>query len=288
MDKSEWTALKSALKTLDAGPKKIAQARAEYAEADRFMRDPVNSRRYSEIGKENFYKTAQAQRDTVIKGEVAKITKALEVAREYRAYPRESIDLSSVKLMNALTVINMLKGKMRPDEQLSIAEQFRGDPAALRFLSDVYKQNGLYYAPYLADMARPIGTEELDNLQYCCDSYEQLGTWPEEKLTWTQHAFEEAADRLGFNMTDGRDAYVEALKAARQGQPPEVQRILSDAIIQIQRGAEYMTDEQKAQLFNDATAKINALADEKEAAEITRQANTQEALDLISNEGGAE
>lgn len=280
MNKAEWAAFKSAVKTLDAAPRRIAQARAEYAEADKYMQE--HKRTYSEVGQENYYKTAQAKRDTVIKGEVAKIAKALETVRKYRTFPGEAIDLSSTKLMNALTVINTMGKKLRPDEQLSIAQQFTGEPAALHFLGELYRKNGLFYADHLDEMAKPISETAIENLEYCVGAYEGLGKWPfEDKCYWTQNAFAEAASRYGFDVADGKDAYVEALKSARAGQTPEVQRILSGAIAQIQNGREYLTDSQKAEIFNDASAKVKALADDAEAREISRQAATQEAIDTI-------
>lgn len=281
MNKAEWAAFKSALKTLDAGPKKIAQARAEYAEADKYMQE--HKRIYSEVGQQNYYKTAQAKRDTVIKGEVAKIAKALETVREYRTFPGEAIDLSSTKLMNALTVINTMGKKLRPDEQLSIAQQFTGEPAALHFLGELYRKNGLFYADHLDEMAKPISETAIENLEYCVGAYEGLGKWPfDDKCYWTQNAFAEAASRYGFDVADGRDAYVEALKAARKGKSPEEQRVISDAIIQIQRGNEYgMDDSQKATLFNGVTEKLELLAHNTEQREIYQQAKTQQTVDAI-------
>ena len=298
MNKLEWSNFQAALRTLDAGPKKIAQAREEYSAADAYMRDPANSRRFSEIGKENYYKTAQAKRDTTIKAEVDKIAKALETVREFRTFPNEKIDLSSTKLMNAISVMNVVGKKLRPDEQLSIAEQFIGEPAALHFLADLYRQNGLYYADAVDAMAKPISQEALDDMQYAVNSYEQLGKWPEDRIYWTKGEFSEAASRYGFDVSDGRDPYVEALKSARAGQTPDAQRILSGAIAQIQNGREYLTDAQRAEIFNDATAKVKALAEATEAAEISRQAETQSTIDSITagatsvdavhSEGGAE
>lgn len=280
MDKAQWTAFKAAVKTLDASPRRIAAAREEYAAADRYMLE--HKRTYSEAAQEKYYEAARAKRDTAIKGEVSRISKALETVREYRNFPNEKVDLSSTKLMNAIAVTNVVGKKMRPDEQLSIAEQFRGEPATLHFLADLYRQNGLFYADHVDAMAKPISQEALDNLEYCVGAYEQLGKWPfDEKCYWTQHEFSEAASRYGFDVADGRDAYVEALKSARAGQTPDAQRILSQAVAQIQNGAEYMTDAQKAEIFNDATAKVKALADATEAREISRQAATQETLDAI-------
>jgi len=285
MNKAEWTAFRAAVKTLDAGPKKIAAARAEYAEADKYMQE--HKRIYSQIAQENYYKTAQAKRDTAIKGEVAKIAKALETVREYRTFPGEAIDLSSTKLMNALTVINTMGKKLRPDEQLSIAQQFVGEPAALHFLGELYRKNGLFYADHLDAMAKPISETAIENLEYCVGAYEGLGKWPfEDRCYWTANEFAQAATRYGFDVADGKDVYVEALKDARAGQTPEAQRILSGAIAQIQNGREYLTDAQKAEIFNDASAKVKALADDAEAAEISRQATTQEALDTIRATAG--
>ena len=295
MDKLQKASFRSALKTLDAGPRKIAQARAEYAEADKYMQE--HKRTYSEIGQESFYKNARSKRDSIIKGEVDKIRKALETVREYRTFPGEAIDLSSTKLMNAISVMSVVGKKLRPDEQLSIAEQFRGEPAALHFLADLYRQNGLYYADYVDSMAKPISQEALDNMQYAVDSYEQLGKWPEDKIFWTKDAFAEAATRYGFDVADGKDAYVEALKDARAGKSVEEQRILSGAISEILKGQEYLTDAQKAEIFNDATAKAKAVVENAEAREINKQAVTQGLMDVINTvneaqgnaiEGGAE
>jgi hypothetical protein len=281
MNQAQWAAYKSALKTLDAGPRKIEKAREEYRAASEYMQQ--HKRTYSEAAQERYYETARAKRDTAIKGEVAKIAKALETVREYRNFPNEKIDLSSTKLMNAITVTRVVGKKMRPDEQLGIAEQFRGEPAALHFLADLYRQNGLYYADYVDSMAAPVSDEAIQNLEYCLGSYEMLGKWPfDEKCYWTQHEFAEAATRLGFDVADGKDVYVEALKDARKGKSPEEQRIISEAIIQIQRGNEYgMSDAQKATIFNGVTDKLQALVNKAEAAEITRQAATQESLDAI-------
>jgi len=172
--------------------------------------------------------------------------------------------------------------KLRPDEQLSIAQQFTGEPAALHFLGELYRKNGLFYADHLDEMAKPISETAIENLEYCVGAYEGLGKWPfDDKCYWTQNAFAEAASRYGFDVADGKDAYVEALKSARAGQTPEAQRILSGAIAQIQNGREYLTDSQKAEIFNDASAKVKALADDAEAREISRQAATQEAIDTI-------
>lgn len=286
MNKAEWTAFRAAVKTLDAGPKKIAAARAEYAEADKYMQE--HKRTYSEIGQQRYYEAAKTKRDTAIKGEVAKIAKALETVREYRTFPGEAIDLSSTKLMNALTVINTMGKKLRPDEQLSIAQQFVGEPAALHFLGELYRKNGLFYADHLDAMAKPIPEDAIENLEYCVGAYEGLGKWPfDDKCYWTQNAFAEAASRYGFDVADGKDVYIEALKAARNGKSPAEQRIISEAIIQIQRGNEYgMSDAQKATLFDGVTEKLEALANDAEAREISRQATTQEALDTIRATAG--
>lgn len=295
MNKAEWIAFRSALKTLDAGPKKIEATCKEYRAADEYMQQ--HKRTYSEIGQQRYYEAAQAKRDTVINGEVSKIAKALETVREYRTFPGEAIDLSSTKLMNAISVMSVVGRKMRPDEQLSIAEQFRGEPAALHFLADLYRQNGLYYADHVDAMAKPVSQEALDNMQYAVDSYEQLGKWPEDKIYWTKGEFSEAASRYGFDVADGKDAYIEALKAAREGKSVEEQRILSSAITQIQNGREHLTDAQKAEIFNDATAKAKAVVENAEAREINKQAVTQGLIDVINTvdeaqgnaiEGGAE
>lgn len=281
MNQAQWAAYKSALKTLDAGPKKIAQARAEYAEADKYMQE--HKRTYSEVGQQNYYKTAQAKRDTAVKAEVGKIAKALSIVEEYRTFPDEAIGLSSVELQNALNIVNMMGKNLPVAQQISILENFRGQPATLNFLGDVYEKYGLYYSSYARELAKPISQEAVENLGYCVGAYEMLGKWPfEEKCHWTQNEFAEAAARYGFNMTDGKDAYIEALKAAREGKSVEEQRILSSAISKILNGREYMTDAQKAEIFENATAKAKAVVENVEAREINKQAVTQGLMDVIN------
>lgn len=286
MDKLQWAQLKSAVKALDAGPKKIAKAREEFDAADRYMQE--HKRVYSEVGQQRYYEAAKTKRDNAIDAEVAKMQKAIETVRSFHGYPGEAIDLSSTKLMNALTVVNTLGKKLRPDEQLSIAEQFRGSPAELHFLADIYRQRGYYFADYVDSMAAPIDKTALENIEYACNSWEGLHKWPEDRLYWTQTAFADAAARLGFDAEE-TDPYVTALKAARDGQAPDAQRVLSNAIYQIEHAPESgLTDADKVQLFNDATAKAEALVKGAEAQEITRQATTQQALDAIREAATAE
>jgi hypothetical protein len=286
MNQAQWAAYKSALKTLDAGPKKIAQARAEYAEADKYMQE--HKRTYSEVGQQNYYKTAQAKRDTAIKGEVGRITKALETARELRNFPDEKIDLSDAKLQAALNIVNLMGRKLPHAQQISIIQDFQGRPAELNFLADVFDSQKLYYGNYARELAKPVSEEALNNLDYCCGAYEMLGKWPfDEKCVWTKNAFAEASTRYGFNMTDTKDPYVEALKNARKGKSPEEQRIISEAIIQIQRGNEYgMDDSQKATLFNGVNDKLELLAHNTEQREIYQQAKTQQTIDAIRATAG--
>ena len=281
MNLAQWTSYKSALKTLDAGPKKIAQAREEYRAADKYMQE--HKRVYSQAGQDNYYKTAQAKRDNIIKAEVGKIGKALEVARELRNFPDEKIDLSDAKLQAALNIVNLMGRKLPHAQQISIIQDFQGRPAELNFLADVFDSQKLYYGNYARELAKPISEEALDNLDYCVGAYEMLGQWPfDEKCYWTKDAFAEAATRYGFDVTDGRDPYLEALKAARAGKSVEEQRILSSAITQIQNGREHLTDAQKAEIFNDATAKAKAIVENAEAREINKQAVTQGLMDVIN------
>ena len=281
MNQAQWAAYKSALKTLDAGPKKIAQAREEYRAADKYMQE--HKRVYSQAGQDNYYKTAQAKRDNIIKAEVGKIGKALEVARELRNFPDEKIDLSDAKLQAALNIVNLMGHKLPHAQQISIIQDFQGRPAELNFLADVFDSQKLYYGNYARELAKPISEEALNNLDYCCGAYEMLGKWPfDEKCVWTKDAFAEAATRYGFNMTDTKDPYIEALKNARKGKSPEEQRVISEAIIEIQRGNEYgMDDSQKATLFNGVNDKLELLAHNTEQREIYQQAKTQQTIDAI-------
>lgn len=277
MNKSEWASYKAALRTLSKGPEKIKAAKSEYAAADAWMKDPAHRRTWSEEGQKNFYGAAREKRDTVIKGECAKMAAALATVRSLNDFPRESIDLGSVKLQNALNIVQMMGKRLPPAQQLSILESFRGQPAALTFLGDVYEQTGLYYADYARDMAKPISSEALENMEYAIAKAEYTGEWDEGRIYWTRHAFDEQEKRLGFDANDA-DPFVTALKAMRPGETVDNQRLISNTIMQMTNDFN-MTDTEKTRLFDEVTAKMEAASAAAEEKEIKRQASTAAAIE---------
>ena len=198
MDKKEWAAYKSALKTLDNGPKAIREAKVAYNEADSYMKQ--NQKNWSENGRRDFYAAAREKRDAAIQSECKKMEEAIGTLRAYRTYPNEAVDLNSTTLQNALSIINMMGKKLAPAQQLSILETFRGQPATLEFLSQVYKQNGLFYGDYAAEMAKPLSLNALEEMEANIYRAQFSGEWDAGKVYWVEHEFERTAARLGFDV----------------------------------------------------------------------------------------
>ena len=215
MDKTQWASFKAAIKTLDSSPKKIKEAKNEYNTADAYMRDPAHRRTWSEEGQRNFYAAAAEKRDKVIKAECEKMKKALETVRAYQDYPGEAIDLNSAKLQNALAIVNSMKDKTPHAVQVTILNSFKGEPAALQFLGDLFDANGLYYSQLAREMAKPISQEALSNIDQSIAAYEWNGEWDEHRTYWTQNSFNEYAERMGFG-SETADPFVNVLKTMRK------------------------------------------------------------------------
>jgi hypothetical protein len=169
-----------------------------------------------------------------------------------------------------------MKDKLPHAQQISILNNFKGEPAALQFLGDVFDANGLYYSQLAREMIKPISNEALENAEYCVNSYELTGDFPEEKMYWTKGAFAEQMERLGID-SGAADPFVTALKSMRGGENPEAQRIISAAIYKIANSPS-MTDTDKADLIDSVTKQIDFTNTAREDKEIKSQARAYDAL----------
>lgn len=287
MTTQEWASYKAAIKTLDQGPAKIKAAKSEYSKADAYMQDASTRRTWSEKGREDFYAAAREKRDNVIRNETRKMATALATVRAYNNYPGEKIDLNSTKLQNALSIVNMMGKSLPPAQQLSILEDFRGQPATLEFLSQAYDKNDLYFAKYAKEMAAPIPSNVLDQWEQAIAYADYTGEWDENRIYWERREFEKAANRLGFE-PNGDDPFVEALRSMRADADVDTQRVISGAISQIVNDMSHrMTDEEKTRLLDSVMDEMDKVAKAAEQKEITSQARIYEALKDVANNSTA-
>ena len=196
-----------ALKVLDEQPKAIEAAKAQFDADMAGIRQLESKGIYGKVYIDKMKDGAKSKRDNAISKAVDKIRDAYTIAQTERP-DADTLDIDDPSLQNALRVIQM--GKVSPSVQLSILEKFRGNPAALSYLGDVFKQRGLFYADKAREMTQGINNEAFDNMAYAISSYDAFGTWPSDKLFWTRNEFAKALERFGANPAE--DPTVSALK----------------------------------------------------------------------------
>lgn len=261
-------AFASALKALDQAPKKIRAAREQYSDAVKANNTPEVKRNFSEAYREKAESSAKAKRDAEIKKQVEEIRSALQIVRENRNGPDTQLDVNNSKLLNALNLINTMGKNLDPSDQISIAEQFRGDPASLRYLVGVYKKNGYYYADLVQHMTDSIPQAAIDDMQYNVSRYDYTGTWDDSSdshIYWTKGEFAKAYERYGFGDSDS-DPYESALYALKHqyGANADAQHAIGYAIEQLRKHPD-MTAAERADIFNSATETINAEASRRDS-----------------------
>lgn len=285
MNQGEWASYKSALKVLDRSPKAIKQAKAAYDEGDQYMK--ANQKNWSENGRRDFYAALREKRDQAIQAECKKMESAVSTLRSLREYPGESIDLNSTALQNALRIIEMMKGKLPYNQQISIAESFRGQPATLTFLADVYETNGINenMVQYVRDMAKPLSLNALEEMEAAIYSAQYTGDWNEGRVYWVKNEFARTADRLGYNM-DGHDPYTEALRSMKENaQNPDEARAISSGLFQLLNASDLsLSEADRERIFNETMEKAAAASADRELRETAREASTYRALEMLEAE----
>ena len=202
----------SALKTLDAAPKEIAAAQQQYKTDLQSIRTMEDSGNFAPTYIKRMKDSAQEKLDTATRKGVDKMRSALDTVRAEQN-SRERLDINSAKIQNVLTVVNTFGKSLDYNAQVDIIEGFRGDPAGLKFVSDLFKKQNYATADYAASLTKGPSKQAIDNVAYCIAKYDGLGAWDDSKLYWTKNEFAQAHDRL---VTDpGADPYVDALKALK-------------------------------------------------------------------------
>lgn len=255
MNTREMADFKAALKTLARGQDKIKAAREDYQKAREYMANPDTCKHYSAIQQEQFKKATADKLKKAMDTEVAAMSRALNIVREYRSFPGENISLDNPKLQSAINLVAVMGKSLSHADQIGIIENFRGDMASLHFISGLFKKQGLYYGDYAESLTAAVSNQALEDMEYCLNSYEMFGKWPEDKLYWTGGEFDKALDRYGFSADI--DPWIEALKSLKDGQSVDANRAVAKAVYQIQHAPENgMSDADKAELFNKTTEQI--------------------------------
>ena len=288
MNQGEWASYKSALKVLDRSPKAIKAAKAAYDEGDAYMK--ANQKNWSENGRRDFYAALREKRDQAIQAECKKMESAVSTLRSFREYPGENIDLNSTALQNALRIIELMKGKLPYNQQISIAESFRGQPATLTFLADVYETNGIN-APmvqYVRDMAKPLSENALNEMEANIYRAQYTGDWDQGRVWYVQKEFARTAERLGYDM-DGHDPYIEALRSMRENAKNQDEaRVISNALFKMQNAGEFgLTDSDKEKIMNETYIAMEAATEDLERRQITHDAYAYRYMEEMKAENAA-
>lgn len=287
MTETDKARLQTALRTLDQGPKRIAAHREQFKKDIDFP-DTIRDK-YSQKYMDGLKQEAQTKRDKAIEKEVNEIRSALEVVKELRDFGSESIDIMNPKLQSAITIINTMGRDLPASSQLSIAEQFRGDIGSLKFLSQLYKKNGYFYADQVAEMTKTISQAAIDNMAYNVNRYDYCGKWDEDSdshIYWTRNEFAKAANRLGFDDTaaDPFESVLYHLKT-QYADSPKVQHAAAHAIQELRNDRE-MTRSEREQYFNEAVQHLNDLSKETQDLQLRYEAAQGKAEAKASSNGG--
>lgn len=215
-------ALKQALRTLDEAPKKISQAKRQYSADLEEIRKLEKTGNYSPNYIAKAKADAKEKRDRAVKTLAESMKPALNVVRANNDYSTAELDLNNPKLQTALNIINGQGKNLAHNLQVQILNQFRGDPSSLAVLEGAMKANGLYFHSLAHEMQKSVSSEAINNMNSALnyfDYYASKGIYDfdEKKIYWTQNAFAEQAQRLGYDLEDGtQDAYNFALAELRR------------------------------------------------------------------------
>lgn len=233
----------SALKTLDAGPREIEQARAQYDADMAHVREMEGKGYWSPVAIQKMKDQARSKRDDNIRKTVDRMRPAVETVRAERNAPGEMIDIESPKLQNAITVINSLGKKLSPSDQIAVIEKFRGDAASLRFVADLFDKHKLFYADYARQLTTPVSSDAIQNIAVEIGRYDNFGKFETENLRWTNGEFAKALERNGVNTDE--DPFVAAaieMKHAHRDDP-SAQQSMGGAIAAMRKAQEEGRDD---------------------------------------------
>ena len=170
---------------------------------------------------------------------------ALATVKANNDYSTAELDLSDAKLQTALNIINGQGKNLAHNLQVTILSQFRGNPSALAVLEGAMKSHGLYFSGLAHEMQKPISSEALENMTTALAFYDYgvmskgIYDFDEKRIYWTQNAFKEQAQRLGYDEDGTEDAYTYAI--AELQRQTEEELFSSDQEDSIKASARKMT-----------------------------------------------
>jgi hypothetical protein len=155
-------------------------------------------------------------------------------------------------------------------------------------LSQVYKQNGLFYGDYAAEMAKPLSENALDEMEQNIFRAEYSGEWDGGRTFFVEHEFERTAARLGFDVQTV-DPYVEALRSMRENAKNQDEaRVISNALFKMQNAGEFgLTDSDKEKIMNETYIAMEAATEDLERRQITHDAYAYRYMEEMKAENAA-
>ena len=209
--------LKKALKILSENPGKIEAEKNKYNARLAEIKAEEAKGIWSPNAIKEKRATALADRDRVCHALAHSMRSALEIVKANNNYDAVAIDLDNKKLQTALSMVSLMGEKMTYNDQLGLASQFRGDPAALRVLETAFAKNGQKWAASNArDLQKTISPQAIDEMETVLNFHDYAETqgrldFPIERAYWTKGEFGRQADRMGYDLDGVSDPYALAL-----------------------------------------------------------------------------
>ena len=199
----------SALKTLDAGPREIEQARTQYENDIVHIRELESKGTWAPVAVQRMKDQAKDKRDSAIKKTVEQMRPALETVKAHKNGGGETLNIHDTKLQDVIRTVDALKSSLSYEAQISIIESFRGDAPALNFISDLFRRNRLYAADYAKSLTKEVSSQALDDMETALAYYDYDGNFDASKIFWSKGEFGKVLER---NVIDpGADPFVSAL-----------------------------------------------------------------------------
>ena len=207
--KAKRAAYLGALKTLDACPRTIEQARAQYDEDMKHIRQLENSGNWAPVAVGKMKTAAQTKRDDAIRKTVDKMRPALDTVKAHKNGGGEVLDINDSKIQNTIRTVQAMGRDLSYDAQISIVESFRGDAPALSFVSDLFRRNHLYAADYAKSLTKEVSDTAVEDMETALAFYDYNGQFDASKIHWSRGEFAAALERNAVDPS--KDPFVSAM-----------------------------------------------------------------------------
>lgn len=216
MAKNSLIKTHGALKICAKTPGEIVELQEKYERliADVYHGD--NYRIYSNEWKNTRAHALRAECRSKVKKMTDSLQKSCEFLLENDELASQRLDLNSDKMKNAIAIISMLGHDLGGEEQLNILDEFRGDLPALKFLAQVYKKNGLFFADRAEELSQPVSQKAIEDLleRNAYFDYDENAVWEPGQSKFSLGEFKNAAERFGIDL-EKNPSYVTAMSDIR-------------------------------------------------------------------------